>query len=126
MKFTIRIETGDEHALTSSNEIEWALSRLAVEPGSFLCIEPEAPIHGFTFIQASYIRKTKGFFRKEILAEYYSVELQEELENGDLYLYTLETEDWSCVLESALAFYESCKLPDLSLWEKELFYKNTH
>ena len=123
MRFTIRTELEDEHELRSLNEIEWAVDRLESEPGSFLCIEPESPIDGITYLQAAYIRKTKGLFRKKTVASYYQVEVQEKKPNGDLYQYCFDTNDREMAAGIICAFYESKHFPDLSKWECELFYK---
>lgn len=123
MKFAIRTELHDEHELTSSNEIEWAVDRLANEPGSFLCIEPEAAVNEITYIQACYIEKTKGLFRKKIIASYYEIEVQKEKPNGDLYQYFYDTEDFHDALRIICDFYESMDIADLAGWQCELFYK---
>lgn len=124
MKYTIRTELDDEHELTSINEIEWAVNRLPSEPGSFLCIEPEAPIDGINYLQACYIQKTKGLFKKTVVASYYEVEVQVEKPNGDLYQYLHDTEDWDDALNIICGFFENQAVPTLAEWRSELFYKS--
>ena len=123
MRFTLRTELDDEHELVSPNDMEWAVFRLVDEPGSFLVVEPESPIDGITYMQAAYIRKTKGIFRKTVIASYCQVEAQEEKANGDLYQYVLEIEDWDAILDIFTDFAFSERVPDFSAWQCELFCK---
>ena len=123
MKFTIRTELDDEQELTSSAQIEQAVNRLATEPGSFLCIEPEHAINEITYIQAAYIQKTKGLFKKRVTDRHYLVEVQEEKPNGDLYQYFHETQKRGELLEIIYIFFES-QTVDLETWRRELFYKS--
>lgn len=123
MKFTIWTDCEDEHELTSLGEIEWAVDRLGSESQSFLCIAPESPIDGFTYMQAAHIQKTKGLFRKKVVASYYQLEVQEKKPEESLYQYFLDTEDKGEVLKAVCDFYESRRVPDLSGWRFELFYK---
>lgn len=123
MKFAIYTESEEEHELYSPNELEWAVDRLNNEEGSFLCVIPEAPINAINYMQAAYIRKTKGFFKKTVIASYYEVEVQEEKPSGDLIQYFLSTENVETVMQIFNAFFESQTIPDLKEWRSELFYK---
>lgn len=122
MKFSIRTECGDSHELVSLNELGWAVDRLESESGSFLVVEPEQPIDGIVFMQAVYIRKTKGLFRKTVIASHYQIEAQHQCPNGDLYHYHLDTADQNSVQAIFEDFFLSQRLPDLSAWHRELFY----
>ena len=123
MLFIINTDCEAEHELRSLNELEWAINRLNIEPGAFLWVESKPSIGEVTYMQAAYIQKTKGLFKKKIVASYYQVEVQEEKPNGDLVQHFFNTEDQADVLRIFCDFFESSRIPDLSQWENELFYK---
>ena len=122
MKFTLSTDSG-ERVLTSALEIEEALIRLIRDNGAFLTLVPESKIDGFTYIQAAFIQKTKGFFKKTVVSSFYLMEVQEERPNGDLMQYSMETRDLSAVRRLFYDFFERQTVPELSGWECELFYK---
>lgn len=123
MNFTIRTDCVGEHALQSESELAQAVGRLSLESGAFLCVEPERPVQDITYMQAAYIRKTKGLFKKTVIASYYEVEVQEEMPNGDLYQYFFTTEHEPEALRVFCDFFLTQKRPDLTGWRRELFYQ---
>lgn len=123
MIFTIHTDCEEEYELCSSSELEWAIARLNAEPGAFLWVASKPRIGEVAYIQAAHIQKTKGLFKKKLVASYYQVEVQEEKPNGDLIQHFFNTEEQAEVLRIFCDFFESGQVPDLSQWEHELFYK---
>ena len=121
MRFYISTDLGDDHELSSLNEIEWAVNRLAAEKGNFLCVAPENKMKDVTYCQAAYVVKTKGFFKKTVVDSYFLVEFQREENGGDLYQYSKESRDEAEVYGIFRRFVDEGYVPDFGGWDRELF-----
>ena len=124
MIFTLHTDMDESYQLNAHEQIEAEINRMTGTAGAFICIEPDGLVEGSVFMQVSYLTKTKGFFVKKVIAEYYQLEVQIQEPNGDLYLHTTELNDKHLLKNIMCDYFEKRRIPNISTWERELFYKN--
>ena len=126
MIFTLHTDMDTHYQVNAHEQIAAEIDRIKGVAGAFICIEPDELVEGSTFMQVCYLQKTKGLFVKKVIAEYYQLEVQMQEPNGDLYLHTAHLDDAHTVINIMCDYLEKQRLPDISSWERELFYKNKH